>query len=175
MALDNRDLICLIFCDVSKAFDRVWLRGLLLKLERYGIEGNLLQWSGRYILAREQQVIIKDAISGKGNLKAGVPHVSIIGPLLFLIFINDIADETIGLCKLFADDTSMGEKSYEMNSLCKMVNTDLKNISEWSKQWLVKLNPTKTDIVYFNARDIPPVYSTKIPDNLFQYMYMYKV
>ena len=43
-----------------------------------------------------------------------------------------------------------------MNSLCNMVNTDLKNISEWSKQWLVKLNPTKTDIVYFNTRDIPP-------------------
>jgi hypothetical protein len=50
----------------------------------------------------------------------------------------------------------VGEKSYEMNSLCNMGNTDLKNISEWSKQWLVKLNPTKTDIVYFNTRDIPP-------------------
>jgi hypothetical protein len=66
------------------------------------------------------------------------------------------ADETIGLCRLFADDTSIGEISYEMNSLCNMVNTDLKNISEWSKQWLVKLNPTKIDIVYFNTRDTPP-------------------
>ena len=125
-------------------------------LERYGIKGNLLQWLGRYISAREQQVIIKNAISGKGNLKAGVPQGSILGPLLFLVSINDIADETIGLCRLFADDTSIGEKSYEMNSLCNMVNTDFKNISEWSKQWLVKLNPTKTDIVYFNTRDIPP-------------------
>ena len=87
---------------------------------------------------------------------AGVPQGSILDPLLFLVFINDIADETIGLCRLFADETSIGEKSYEMNSLCNMVNTDLKNISEWSKQWLVKLNPTKTDIVYFNTRDIPP-------------------
>ena len=56
MALDNRELICLVFC---KAFDRVWLRGLLLKLERYGIKGNLLQWLRSYISAREQQVIIK--------------------------------------------------------------------------------------------------------------------
>ena len=74
MALDNRELIYLIFCDVSKAFDRVWLRGLLLKLERYGIKGNLLQWIGSFISAREQQVIIKNAISRKGNLKAEVPQ-----------------------------------------------------------------------------------------------------
>jgi len=73
--------------------------------------------------------------------------------VLFLIFINDIADETIGLCRLFADDTSIGEKSYEINSFCNMVNTDLNYISEWSKQWLVKLNPTKTDIFYFNTTD----------------------
>jgi hypothetical protein len=126
MALDNRELVCLIFCDLSKGFDRVWLRGLLLKLERYDIKGNLLQWQGIYISAREQQVIIKNAISGNGNLKAGVPQGSILGLLLFLIFINEIADETIGVCRLFADDTSIGEKSYEMNSLCNMVNTDLK-------------------------------------------------
>jgi hypothetical protein len=125
MALDNCELICLIFCDVSKAFDRVWLRGLLLKLERYGIKGNLLQWLGSYISAREQQVIIKNAISGNGNLKAGVPQGSILEPFLFLIYINDIADETIGLCRLFADNTSIGEKSHKINSLCNMVNTDL--------------------------------------------------
>jgi hypothetical protein len=79
-ALDNRELICLIFCDVSKAFDRVWLPGLLLKLERYGIKGNLLQWLGSYISAREQRVIIKNAISGKGNLKAKFPDGSILDP-----------------------------------------------------------------------------------------------
>ena len=84
------------------------------------------------------------------------PQGSILGPLLFLIFINDIADEAIGLCRLFADDTSIGEKSYEINSLCNMVNTDLKYISQWCKQWLVKLNPTKTDIFYVNTTDIPP-------------------
>jgi hypothetical protein len=74
---------------------------------------------------------------------------------LFLIYITDIADETIGLCRLFADNTSIGEKSYKINSLCNMVNTDLKHISQWCKQWLVKLNPTKTDIFYFNTTDIP--------------------
>ena len=89
-------------------------------------------------------------------IRQGFPRGPSLVPFSSFIFINDIADETIGLCRLFADDTSIGEKSYEMNSLCNMVNTDLKHISEWSKQWLVKLNPTKTDIVYFNTRDIPP-------------------
>ena len=129
----------------------MWLRGLLLKLERYDIKGNLLQWQGIYISAREQQVIIKNAISGNGNLKAGVPQGSILGLLLFLIFINDIADETIGVCRLFADDTSIGEKSYEMNSLCNMVNTDLKHISEWSKQWLVKRLNCRVGTVYHST------------------------
>jgi hypothetical protein len=109
--LDNQESICLILCDVSKAFDRVWLRGLLLKLERYGIKGNLLWWLESYISNREQQVIIKDTISLKGNLKAGVPQGSIPDPLLFLIFINDIVDDMLGLCRLFADDTSETYKS----------------------------------------------------------------
>jgi len=80
MALDNREFICLVFCDGSKAFDRVWLRGLLLKLERYGIKGNLLQRLRSYISAREQQVIIKKMrFLGKVILWQGFPR----GPSLF--------------------------------------------------------------------------------------------
>jgi hypothetical protein len=142
-SLDNQELICLIFCDVSKAFDRVWLRGLLLKLEPYGIKGSLLRWIESYISNREQQVIIKDPISLKENLKAGVPQGSTIASLVFLIFINDIADDMLGLCRLFADDTSVGERALEINNLRSMVNIDINNITHWAKQWLVKLNPEK--------------------------------
>jgi hypothetical protein len=135
-------LICLIFCDASKAFDRVWLRGLLLKLERYGIKGNLLRWLESYISNREQ-VIIKDTISLKGYLKAGVPQGSTIDTLVFLIFINDIVDDMLELCRLFADDTSGGERALEINNLRSMVNIDINNITHWAKQWLVKLNQEK--------------------------------
>ena len=154
-ALDNKELICLIFCDVSKAFDRVWIRGLLLKLERYGIHGDILEWFRSYLTSRQQRVLLRDSVSSVGKLKAGVPQGSILGPLLFLIYINDIADDMLGICRLFADDTSIGERSYEINSLQYMVNIDLQNISSWSKQWLVKLNPNKTEIVVFSTRDTP--------------------
>ena len=155
LALDNHELICLIFCDVSKAFDRVWLRGLIFKLERYGIKGDLLEWSVSYISNREQMVVIKDAVSVKGQLKAGVPQGSILGPLLFLIYINDIADDLTGLCRLFADDTSISERCLDVQSLNNLVNIDLNNISVCAKKWLVKLNPDKTEIVYFNNRAVP--------------------
>ena len=84
-SLDNQELICLILCDVSKAFDRVWLRGLLLELERYSITGNLLRWLESYISNREQQVIIKDTISLKGNIKSGVPQGSTIASLVVFV------------------------------------------------------------------------------------------
>ena len=119
------------------------MRGLQLKLERYGITCNLLRWLESYISNREQQVIIKETISLKGNLKAGVPQVSTLASLVVFIFNNDIADDMLGLCRLFADDTSVGERALEINNLRSMVNIDINNITHWAKQWLVKLNPEK--------------------------------
>jgi hypothetical protein len=79
----------------------------------------------------------------KGYLKAGVPQGSTIDSLVFLIFINDIVDDMLGLCRLFADDTSGGERALEINNLRSMVNIDINNITHWAKQWLVKLNQEK--------------------------------
>ena len=130
LALDNKDMTSITFADVSKAFDRVWIRGLILKLERYGVKGELLCWLKSYLSNRCQRVIIKDAISSVGELKAGVPQGSVLGPLLFLIFINDIADDMLGLGRLFADDTSIGHTVHDETTLKNMINIDLKYIQE---------------------------------------------
>jgi hypothetical protein len=79
LALDNKEMTSITFADVSKAFDRVWIRGLILKLERYGVKGELLCWLKSYLSNRCQRVIIKDAISSVGELKAGVPQGSVLG------------------------------------------------------------------------------------------------
>ena len=92
-----------------------------------------------------------DGKSTIGSLYAGVPQGSVLGPLLFLVYVNDISDSMIGLCRLFADDTSIGHVANDEETLVNMTNMDLENISIWSSEWLVKLNPDKTDIMVFST------------------------
>ncbi len=150
--LNDRFITSLIFCDISKAFDRVWIRGLLLKLERYGIKGKTLSWFRSYLSGRRQRVTLKNGNSTIGVLKAGVPQGSVLGPLLFLVFVNDIADDLIGLTRLFADDTSIQHTATDRNTIVNLANLDLDKINSWSREWLVTFNPDKTDIMVFSLR-----------------------
>ena len=152
-ALDNKHLTSVTFADISKAFDTVWIRALLLKLEKYGVKGDVLAWLKSYLSNRTQKVMIKDALSSVGQLRAGVPQGSVLGPLLFLVFINDIADHMSGLGRLFADDTSIGHVADDEHTLKNLINSDLACLNEWSKRWLVKFNQNKTDIMVFSLRN----------------------
>ena len=90
LTLDNSLLTSVTFCDISRAFDRVWIRGLILKLKRYGIKDTLLRWLNSYLENRNQKVVLKDRIAEAGNLSAGVPQESVLGPLLFLVYMSMI-------------------------------------------------------------------------------------
>ena len=105
-ALDNGKEIRVVVFDISKAFDRVWHKGLIYKLKQFGIVGNLLSWIIEYLTARKK-VIINGKESTLININAGMPENSILGLLFFLIFINDIVLEVGCTIKLFADDTSI--------------------------------------------------------------------
>ena len=97
----------MVFSDISKAFDRVWHKGLLFKLKQNGINGKLLSWISNYLSNRKQKVIVKSSSSSLQVVTAGVPQGFVLGPLLFLIYVNDIAESVLSLTRLFADDSSL--------------------------------------------------------------------
>ena len=154
--------IRVVFLDISKAFDRVWHLGLITKLKAHGIRGRLLAWLINYLKDRQQRVLINGIHSDWGNIEAGVPQGSVLGPLLFLIFINDITFVT-KFCKirLFADDTCLFIEVDNPNTAAESLNTDLEAINEWAKTWQVTFSPPKTeDLIITNKRNRPhpPLY-----------------
>ena len=105
---DNpRACVRAIFCDISKAFDRVWHAVLIHKLKSAGISGNLLSWFTNYLTGRKQRVVMSGVQSAWNFISAWVPQGSILGPLLFLLFINDIVLNIGSSTRLYADDTSL--------------------------------------------------------------------
>ena len=96
-----------VFLDISKAFDKVWHEGLLYKLKQNGISGNLLETLTDFLKDRKQRVVLNGQNFSWANVEAGVPQGSILGLLLFLIYINDLPDNLSTNVKLFADDTSL--------------------------------------------------------------------
>ncbi|MEW8546213.1 MAG: reverse transcriptase family protein [Candidatus Thiodiazotropha sp.] len=143
-AVDSGKEVRVVFCDISKAFDRVWHKGLLHKLSCLGISGSLLNWFSSYLSNRRQRVVLNGICSGWTYIKAGVPQGSIMGPLLFLIYINDIVNEIHSHIRLFADDTSLYIIVENPQIAATTLNTDLGTITRWASDWLVDFNPSKT-------------------------------
>ena len=155
-ALDEGKEVRAIFCDVSKAFDRVWHKGLLYKLQTIGISGPLLAWFKDYLDNRRQRVVLPGAVSGWTSLKAGVPQGSILGPLLFLVYINDIVEDIHSTIRLFADDTSLYIIVEDPLRAADQLNSDLAKIHLWANKWLVSFNPSKSESIIFSRKQIKP-------------------
>ena len=154
-AIDEGKEIRVIFCDISKAFDRVWHKGLLFKLRRMGITGPLLEWLKIYLDQRHQRVVLEGSYSDFLKINAGVPQGSILGPLLFLLFINDIVTEIGSNIKLFADDTSLYLIVEDPVTAADLMDTDLDKIHTWAETWLVKFNPHKTEELVISRKTAP--------------------
>ena len=144
-----------VFLDISKAFDKVWDPGLLFKLKSYGIEGNLLKLLENCLHIGKQRFVLNGQCSSWKNILSGVPQGSVLGPLLFLIYINDLPNGIYLLCKIFADDTSIFSKVDNEHLSQTNLNNDLRNITEWAFQWKMQFNPSpnkQANEVYFTRK-----------------------
>lgn len=146
-AVDSGYGVDVIYLDFSKAFDSVPHLRLIEKLKGYGIGGNLLQWLRSFLQGRHQRVVLNGIQSQWSEVFSGVPQGSVLGPLLFVLYINDIAENIH--CKLgaFADDT----KIYTIiESVCDTMNLqrDVDSMQEWSKTWLLNLNLEKCKVMH---------------------------
>ena len=153
--LDKGNDLRFVFCDISKAFDRVWHLGLLYKLRKFGIKGKLLEWFKAYLSDRKQSVVIDGYQSNTKLINAGVPQGSVLGPFLFLLFINDITDNITSNIKLFADDTSLYiviDSENDIEAAANILNDDLSSISSWANLWQILFNPNKTVAVNFTRK-----------------------
>ena len=116
------------FLDISKAFDKVWHYGIIFKLTQNGISGNLLKLLRDFLSERIQRVVLNGQASKWTIVTAGVPQGSILGPLLFLIYINDLSEGLSTNSKLFADDISLFYVIHDNQTSSNVVNMDLEMI-----------------------------------------------
>ena len=155
-----------VFLDISKAFDRVWHEGLLFKLKSYGITDNLLSLIKDFLSDRLQRVVLNGKASSWKEVLAGVPQGSILGPLFFLIYINELPTNMESQVRIFADDTSLFSVVNEPQICAMKLNNDLGKISEWARQWKMSFNPDIT------KQAIEVTFSKKVlPSNLPQLLF----
>ena len=154
-ALDKQTTSQAVFFDISKAFDRVWHAGLIRKLYAIGIRDKLLDWFKSYLSGRTQAVVLKGKTSNYLTPHSGVPQGSVLGPLLFLIYINDIDIDIQSIIKLFADDTSTYLCVDNAETRCLLLNSDMMKITQWAKRWKVDFNASKTELLTISNKTEP--------------------
>ena len=165
-AIDNNKYSCGVFIDLQKAFDTVDHDILLKKLDHYGIRGVANDWFRSYLENRKQYVHISGSDSKLKNVDYGVPQGSVLGPLLFLIYINDL-HQAIKYSKTrhFADDTNLLINNNSLKQLKKHLNMDLKQLCNWLKANKISLNCSKTEYMIFRHPNKQINYDLKIKIN----------
>lgn len=139
-----------IFIDLSKAFDRVQHNRLITKVRNLQLDQKTIQWIQEFLCNRSQSVKLNHIISRKCMVKSGVPQGSVLGPLLFLVYINDIGSNIVSSLRLFADDCVIYKEITEPND-SSILQSDLLKLAEWCNLWQMHINAEKTKHIRFTS------------------------
>ena len=151
-SLAARENLDVLYLDFSKAFDTVSHKLLMVKLAAYGVAGNVLRWIEKFLANRRQRVVMGTARSEWVGVTSGVPQGSVLGPLLFTIYINDLPDMISSICKLYADDS----KLFASNAV--ELQQDIHAVTSWCNTWLMRLNASKCHILHIGKHNPHVVY-----------------
>ena len=141
-----------VFLDLQKAFDKVPHQRLLYKINKMGISGEVYGWIRSFLEDRHQRVGVNQAYSKWTNVKSGVPQGSVLGPLLFIMYINDMPNNIGACCSIFADDTKVSQNIYTEEDALKL-QRDLKKLEEWTDTWKLSFNATKCKVIHFGSKN----------------------
>jgi hypothetical protein len=143
----KRGQVDVAIMDFSKAFDVVDHRRLLHKLSFHGIRGNIYMWIQAFLNNRTQQVVVDGEVTSEATVDSGVPQGSVLGPLLFLLFINDLPSSVCSNVRLFADDCIIYREIHSARDT-QILQDDLNNLEEWEKKWKMSFNVDKCHIMH---------------------------
>ena len=145
--LDLQDNVDVVYTDFMKAFDKVPHNRLLVKLRSYGICGDILKWIECFLFNRQQRVVVEGQYSDWAPICSGVPQGSVLGPILFLVYINDLPNYVSGCqAKIFADDTKLYKRIITVQD-CEVLQKDIDNIFKWSEKWQLRFHPDKCQVL----------------------------
>ena len=152
------------FFDLGKAFDTVWHRALLAKLSKvFGVCGAALEWITDYLSGRTQVVFVVELVSDASPLLSGVPQRSILGPLLFLVYINDLPSH-VEVVSLFADDTALLRFNECLDRLRDSLQRGINEVRQWMTTWRLRPNIAKNEILFLPNSE--PTYAFTLPGSL---------
>ena len=165
--IEDGDGIDVAYLDFRKAFDLVSHKHLIFKMTKYGISGQILKWVEDFLSERSQKVLIRGTASSSQKVTSGVPQGSVLGPILFLIFINDLPLKVLSPLSLFADDskifTRIVDKSNETkiyaNAGSDILQKDLISVLEWAKKWKMEFNVEKCKIMHIGPNNPKNIYN----------------
>ena len=149
--MDEGIPVDLLFFDFRKAFDTVPHGKLLVKLENLGIKGGTLEIIQDFLTGRRMRVGVGDSFSKFIDILSGVPQGSVLGPILFLVFINDLPESIISLVLMFADDPKLIANANRFD----IVDADLKALERWQEKWQLRFNPIKCKVLHISGNDNP--------------------